>query len=154
MGWQQSQALKRRIQILREMIQSLLAFKNLTETYRIPLNIVFERISGEMEREIAGFYAELAKAFESKDGPSGAVMWQETIEKSTLLLAGEDRRIIQGLGSFIGVQDVKIQQVAVDDCMRRLQKRIESLERERPDKEKIYKVVSLTIGGFLVVLLF
>ncbi|MDD3222122.1 MAG: stage III sporulation protein AB [Lachnospiraceae bacterium] len=154
MGWHQSQVLKRRIQILREMVQSLLAFKNLTGNYRIPLNIVFDRISGQMEKGIADFYAELAKAFGRKDGSSGDILWQETIEKSMLFLAEEDRQIIRELGCFIGVQDVKIQQAAVDDCMRRLQERIGSLERERPDKEKVYKVVSLTIGGFLVVLLF
>lgn len=40
-GWEKSAALRRRIWILREMNQSLILFKSLTGTYRLPLNMVF-----------------------------------------------------------------------------------------------------------------
>ena len=41
----------------------------------------------------------------------------------------------------------------MEDCIQELRERISLMESERPDKEKVYQVLSLTIGGFLVLLL-
>ena len=42
----------------------------------------------------------------------------------------------------------------MDDCIREIRERIHRLEAERPEKEKLYHILSLTIGGFIVILLF
>ena len=152
LGWEKGAMLRRRIWLLREMIQSLVLFKSLTGTYRLPLNVVFFRISSQMKMPMADFYRKLAGHFEQQEQPEGALLWQQTVEEMGDVFDREDRELFRRLGHFIGIQDVSIQAAAVEDCIQELRERISLLESERPDKEKVYQVLSLTIGGFLVLL--
>ena len=47
LGWEKGAALRHRIWLLREMNQSLILFKSLTGTYRLPLDMVFMRIRSD-----------------------------------------------------------------------------------------------------------
>ena len=153
LGWEKGAMLRRRIWLLREMIQSVILFKSLTGTYRLPLNVVFLRISSQMKLPMADFYRKLAGHFEQQEQPEGALLWQQTVEEMGDMFDREDRELFRRLGDFIGIQDVVIQAAAVEDCIQELRERISLMESERPDKEKVYQVLSLTIGGFLVLLL-
>lgn len=151
-GWEKANMLKRRIWILQEMIQSLVLLKNLTETYRLPLNLVFEKISLQMKEPIAEFYKNLALHFSCQEEPEGVRLWQQTIEEMSDVFDVEDRQLFMCLGDFIGVQDIRTQVSAVEGCISEMRERVQRLESERPEREKLYKVLSLTIGSFLVIL--
>lgn len=153
LGWQQGVLLRRRVHMLREMAQSLILFKSLTGTYRLPLNMVFSRISHQTQKPVSDFYKKLSESFSQRENPAGEVLWRQTVGDMGDVFGKEDRALLEGLGNFIGIQDVKIQKAAVDDCIQEIRERLRFLEEERPAKEKIYRIVSLTIGGFLVILL-
>lgn len=152
LGWEKGAALRRRIRILREMNQSLILFKSLTGTYRLPLNMVFLRISSQMKMPVSDFYKRLAEHFEQQEAPEGTVLWRQTVEEMGGVFDEDDRALFEGLGHFIGIQDVHVQAAAVEGCMSEIRERILTLEAERPGREKLYQVLSLTIGGFLVIL--
>lgn len=154
LGWQQGAKLRRRIGLLREMIQGFIIFKSLTGTYRFPLNIVFSRISEQTRKPVSDFYKRLNDNFSHREGPDGEILWKKTVEEMSYIFESEDRGLIEGLGNFIGIQDLKVQAGAVDDCIQEIRERIHQLEAERPEKEKLYHILSLTIGGFIVILLF
>lgn len=154
LGWQQGAGLRRRVGLLREMIQGFILFKSLTGTYRFPLNIVFSRICEQTKKPISDFYQRLNDNFSRRESSAGEILWKKTVEEMEDIFEPEDRELIEGLGNFIGIQDIKVQAEAVDDCIQEIRERIQRLEAERPEKEKLYHVLSLTIGGFLVILLF
>lgn len=151
-GWEKSAALRRRIWILREMNQSLILFKSLTGTYRLPLNMVFFRISSQMKMPVSDFYRKLAGHFEQQEKPEGTALWQQTVDEMGKVFDLEDRELISGLGHFIGIQDIHVQAAAVEDCIQEIREKISALESERPGREKLYQVLSLTIAGFIVIL--
>lgn len=152
LGWEKGLDLRRRIWLLREMNQSLTVFKNLTGTYRLPLNMVFMRISAQMKMPVSDFYRRLSEHFEQQERPEGTLLWQQTVEEMGDLFDAEDRELFSRLGHFIGIQDIQIQASAVEACREEIRERISMLEAERPGREKLYRVLSLTVGGFLVIL--
>lgn len=127
-------------------------FKNLTGTYRLPLNMVFMRISAQMKMPVSDFYRRLSEHFEQQEKPEGTLLWQQTVEEMGELFDAEDRELFSRLGHFIGIQDIQIQASAVEACREEIRERISMLEAERPGRERLYRVLSLTVGGFLVIL--
>ena len=101
---------------------------------------------------VSDFYKRLARHFEQQEEPEGVVLWQQTVEEMGGVFDRDDKELFERLGHFIGIQDVHIQAAAVEACMEEIRERISALEAERPGREKLYQVLSLTIGGFLVIL--
>ena len=64
----------------------------------------------------------------------------------------KDQMLFLQIGDFIGVQNLDIQKQVLNLCLEQIQERICLLETDRPQKEKLYRVLSLTAGGFLIVL--
>jgi stage III sporulation protein AB len=151
-GWEKGAELRREIRLLREMIQSLILFKSLTGTYRLPLNMVFLRISLQMKPPVSEFYEKLSGHFARQEKPEGVLVWQQTVEEMSGSFGKDSRELFMGLGHFIGIQDVGIQAAAVEDCIQEIRERLSLLESERRNREKLYQVLSLTIGGFLIIL--
>ena len=105
-----------------------------------------------MKRPVSDFYRRLADRFGQQEEPEGVRLWQQTVEEMENVFDAEDRELFGRLGHFIGIQDVHIQASAVDACTEEIRERLSILETERPGREKLYQVLSLTIGGFLVIL--
>ena len=152
MGWEKGAILRRRIWILREMIQSFTLFKSFTETYRLPLILVFGRVALQVQPPVSDFYKALADAFEGQIQPDGICLGRETVRTMGNTFDREDQELFLRLGDFIGIQDVHAQADAVADCIDEMRERIGRLESERPGREKLYFVLSMTICGFLVIL--
>ena len=114
--------------------------------------MVFFRISSQMKMPVSDFYRKLAGHFEQQEKPEGTALWQQTVDEMGKVFDLEDRELISGLGHFIGIQDIHVQAAAVEDCIQEIREKISALESERPGREKLYQVLSLTIAGFLVIL--
>lgn len=151
-GWVKTEEYRKRIWMLREMIQSFIIFKSMTETYRMPLHLVFEKISSQVKGPVGEFYEKLALSFQNREQPDSMTLWRRAVEDMADVFNEEDRIRMIRLGNFVGVQDVHTQAAAVEDCIREMRERIGILEAERPGREKLYHILSLTIGGFLVIL--
>ena len=80
-GWQKGALLRNRIGFLQEMVHSLILFKSIAGTYRLPLEVIFERISLQTQKPVSDFYSCLAGHFKRKDQPESVVIWQETIQE-------------------------------------------------------------------------
>jgi stage III sporulation protein AB len=64
----------------------------------------------------------------------------------------EDRMLFLRLGDFIGVQDDRMQNEVIESCLEQIKDKCEILEKERPEKERLYRVLSFSISGFLILL--
>lgn len=145
-------ALRVRISTLRAMEQSLHLFRGFTETYRLPLGIVCQKISEQVDAPVNLFYSCLSESFIRQDETQSSEIWKRTIECMGRAFDKEDQMLFLQIGDFIGVQNLDIQKQVLNLCLEQIQERICLLETDRPQKEKLYRVLSLTAGGFLIVL--
>lgn len=152
MGQEKTAGLRRRIQILREIVHGFVLFQNLTSTYRLPLAVVFKKIQMQVTPPVSEFYGYLAEGFQKQQAMDGRKIWENTVQQMGYLLDKEDQMLLFHLGDFLGLQDVCMQTAAVSDCIEQIKERICRLEAERPQKEKLYRVLSLTVSGFLILL--
>lgn len=151
-GQEKQYLLRKRIDVLRQMVHGLLLFQSLTATYRLPLAVVFQKIQCQTLPPVSEFYGYLSEGFQKQQAMDGQKIWENTIQQMGNLFDKEDRRLFFHLGDFIGLQAVDMQMAAVSDCIAQLKERISQLEAERPQKEKLYRVLSLTVSGMLILL--
>ena len=143
-------ALRVRISTLRAMEQSLHLFRGFTETYRLPLGMVCQKISEQVDAPVNLFYSCLSESFIRQDETQSSEIWKRTIERMGRAFDKEDQMLFLHLGAFLGVQDLRMQNDVIDNCILNVRNRMNQLEKERPEKEHLYRVLSFSIGGFLI----
>lgn len=151
-GMEKSRELSLRIRKLREMIQGLILFKGFTSIYRLPLENVCEKISRQTEPPVSEFYQILSEEFRAQGECNSERIWKKTVKCMGKAFDKEDQMLFLRLGIFLGVQDLRLQGEALDNCIEQVRQRVEYLERERPEKEKLYHVLTFTVSGFLILL--
>ena len=144
---------KQRILVLKEMHRSLILFKGFGETYRLPLGRLCEMISEQIQEPVAELYRKFGESLKKQDGVSAEIIWQQKVEAMDKAFDKEDQMLFLQMGSFWGVQDLKMQNRGIDACMMGICQRIGNLEEKLPEKERLTRVLSLTVSGFLIVLL-
>ena len=147
-GLERIEHMKKHIQVLRGMSHSLYLFKGFTETYRLPLEWICEKVSQQVDAPISNFYKILGQEFQKKEKTNSEEIWRNCIEH----MGKEDRMLFLRLGDFIGVQDVRMQNEVIESCLEQIKGKCEMLEKERPEKERLYRVLSFSISGFLILL--
>lgn len=152
MGHEKTRLFRKRIEILREMSHGFALFKGMTMTYRLPLSVVFNKIHLQLKEPVSQFYRRLSEDFKNQEATDGKKIWENAVHQMGIMFDPQDLPLFLNLGDFIGVQDVRMQGEAIDDCMEQLKERIHLLEAERPQKEKLYQVLSFTVSGFLILL--
>ena len=78
-GADQTFALKNRIMILREMERSLLVFQNLTQTYRLPLEMVCSKISAQGSGTVSEFFKRLGDTLHDTENMYGEAIWKKML---------------------------------------------------------------------------
>lgn len=151
-GLERIEHMKKRLHILREMSHSLYLFKGFAETYRLPLEWICEKVSQQVDAPISNFYQTLEQEFKKKEKTNSEEIWRNCIKHMGKAFDKEDRMLFLRLGDFVGVQDVRIQSEVIENCLEQVKERCEILEKERPEKEHLYRVLSFSISGFLILL--
>ena len=72
-------ALRVRISTLRAMEQSLHLFRGFTETYRLPLGMVCQKISEQVDAPVNLFYSCLSESFIRQDETQSSEIWKRTL---------------------------------------------------------------------------
>lgn len=150
LGMERIQRMKDRIWILREMERSLILFKGMAETYRLPMEWICEKISDQVRFPVSDFYKMLKIGLEQKEASNGEDIWIKCIKYMGKAFDKEDQMLFLHLGAFLGVQDLRMQNEVIDNCILNVRNRMNQLEKERPEKEHLYRVLSFSIGGFLI----
>ncbi len=144
---------KQRLLVLKEMQHSLILFKGFGDTYRLPLARLCEMISEQVHEPAAELYRQFGESLKEQNGVSAQDIWQQKICEMDKAFDKEDQVLFLQMGSFWGVQDLKMQSRGMDACILGICQQIEKLEEKLPEKERLTRVLSLTVSGFLIVLL-
>ena len=152
LGMERIVFMRERIRILREMEHGLILFKGMAETYRLPLEWICEKVSEQVQSPVLEFYRMLKDGFEQKETACGEELWIRCIKNMGKAFDKEDQVLFLHLGAFLGVQDLRMQSEVIENCIFQIRNRIDALEKERPEKERLYRVLSFSISGFLILL--
>ena len=151
-GTDQIHSFKRRIFILREMERCLHMFQDLTQTYRLPLEIICHKISEQAEMPVSKFFASMEMSLQNQEVFRPEEIWRKTMESMGKAFDKEDQVLFLQMESFLGIQNLDTQNHAITNCREQIRERVQELETKRPEQEKINRVLAITVSGFLILL--
>ena len=128
------------------------------ETLGAALALVGERFLGEAEKEmqcIPMFFLAAAERLSDEDGRMFQEIWEEELEKhaGSSVMREEDRGILLQLGRQLGYADREMQEKTFDLCLDQLEEAIRLGKEEKRTKMRLFRLLGMAAGSFLVILM-
>ena len=101
----------------------------------------------------ARFFAFCAQESKQLSGAPFRTLWSRGLEQCPLRLNREDRALLEQLGSILGRYDGDSQRQAVENALAGLSRQQTQAEDDRRRLGRVYGVLGLTAGLFLVLML-
>lgn len=154
-GYEKSIRLSKRLFLLREIRRMVLLLSG-EITYRkegLAETLLF--VSDKMTDEISVFLKDIAKRVFAFDGKKFSVIFKEEVQKnfSGSSLLENDKKMLGQLGEYLGYLDIDMQQKALKLYEKELDLLIEDIQREMPQKKKLYQALGVMSGMFLAIAL-
>lgn len=122
--------------------------------YRLaPLPELLDRAAGETEGSAALFFRLCARGAEHLNGRSFRTVWCQAAEAAQLRLEQPDLALLEQLGGVLGRYDGDSQCKALRASAQRLEEQRRQAAEQRGRLGRVYGILSLTAGAFLVILL-
>lgn len=138
------------LQMLTEGLQSILR----ELSYRLaPLPELLCSAKEQTDERVQLFFSLCAQGAEHLNGRSFQEIWEQAAEASQMHLEREDWLCLQPLGSVLGRYDCENQRQALDASLSRLEERCREAAEQSQTLGKLYRVLGLTAGAFLIILL-
>lgn len=142
-----------RVRELKEMKSSLAIFATKIKLTYEPIPKIFEEI-GNRKNTNAPNMIHLFKiaSQEMQELPAGEA-WLKALETENTNLKKEDIEILQGLSSLLGKVDLEGQVSEIELVGNFLNTQIEKAEEENKKSQKMYKILGVTAGLAMVIIL-
>ena len=152
-GWLAARRLSVRVQVIRQMLTAVQIAQRelrfaLTSVPRLLL--LLQQQSGEPLR---GFFRRCCEGIRSLERQSLDELWQSVLTQSALPAGKEELRVFSQLGKVLGRYDSSGQETFFIYAAETLEGCLEAAEEERKRMGKVYHVLGVAAGGFLLVLL-
>lgn len=108
-----------------------------------------EQSKGKTER----FFDLCAQGAEHLNGRTFQTVWCQALEAAQLRLERSDVELLEQLGSVLGRYDGESQHRALDTAIARMEAQRDAAADQSHRLGRVYSVLSLTAGGFLMILL-
>ena len=147
---------KARRKQLKELLLHLKVMYGEIEYGRTALPEVLEIVASRNQGDITDFFKMVAKELSKMQGEGFHTVWKRCMEAelSATSLEKKDRLWLEGLGENLGFLDQKMQLATITHYMMSLETAIEEAENEVKDKVKIYKLLGVLGGIFVVIVMF
>lgn len=123
-------------------------------TYRLaPLPELLQFAQTQTEGRVALFFDLCAQGAEHLNGRSFQTVWEQAAEASQMRLEQPDLQCLEQLGSVLGRYDGDSQRKALEAAAVRLEEQHSMAEEQSRRFGKVYSVLGLTAGAFLMILL-
>ena len=99
------------------------------------------------------FFSLCAQGAEHLNGRTFRTVWEQAAEASQMCLEREDWQCLASLGHVLGRYDCESQRQALNAALSRLDDRCREAAEQSRQLGKLYSVLGLTAGGFLLILL-
>lgn len=153
-GWYFAFRAKMRIDILQDLLQAMILLYGDIEYSGDDMYENMDRLSDRSEY-FSDFFQQVALRLRAKTGQSLYQIWKEELGRSWVRerLQREDVRLLEELGKNLGRLDRKTQLHSLQMWRKRLEGNLSIAREEYGNKAKLFRVLGITVGAFLAVLL-
>ena len=154
-GFVMSRDLKLRLKELKELKKIIFLLKGEISFGHTPLFDAFDNVSYRSKEPIKGILNEFVQYARTRDMVPFIDIWNDGMPGliSRTHLSKDEIELFLKLGSELGLSDIKTQQNAMDNFLCELDINIESLERETPNKVKLYNSMGIMSGIVIAIIM-
>lgn len=145
--------LENRVRDLRELVAGLELMERELGWRMAPLPDVLSRAAAATEGRTALFFSLCAQGAEHLNGRPFCKVWRQAAEASQLRLEAADLTLLEQLGNVLGRYDGESQEQALSAAVRRLEEQQGEAVSQRNRLGKVYGMLGVTAGIFLMILL-
>lgn len=142
-----------RVRDLRELMGGLETLQRELGWRLSPLPKAMEMAARETHGRTAQFFELCTQGMEHLNGVPFQNVWQNGLEQCSLRLEQEDRVILEQLGSVLGRYDADTQRQALENALTQLERQQTKAAEDRQRLGRVYGVLGMTVGLFVVILL-
>ncbi|MEG0756526.1 MAG: stage III sporulation protein AB [Oscillospiraceae bacterium] len=118
-----------------------------------PMGTIFKALSQWEEPPVGAFFARCHRGLTHLNEENLDSVWRTAAAEELPMLQSEDVAVLSALGAVLGRYDGEGQQKSLALTLERLGHCIENAKSERDRLGKVYGVLTLSVGAFLVILL-
>ncbi len=146
---------KERKKQLKELMLHMKVLYGEIEYGRTALPEVLEIVASRNQGDMTGFFEKVASELEEMQGESFRSIWNRCLESelTATSLQKKDKILLEGLGENLGFLDQKMQLTTITHYMMNLEAAIEEAEIEVKEKVKLYQLLGLLGGVFIMIVM-
>lgn len=138
-------------------LQNLILGINVMQTemdYRLaPLPEMLEMAAERTDGQASLFFCLCARGAEHLNGRTFQMIWKQALEASQLRLEQDDIVALTHLGGFLGRYDEERQRLLLEQTIKQLERQLEHAKEQSDRLGKVYRVLSLAAGAFVLILM-
>ena len=143
----------RRVEDLRQLIMGLETITRELDYRLAPLPELLERAAEETGGRVARFFRLSAQGASHLNGRSFHTVWRQAAEAAQMRLEQSDMALLEQLGGVLGRYDGESQHRALAAAVSRLEEQHTQAAEQCRRQGRVYSVLGLTAGAFLMILL-
>ncbi len=151
-GLRAAEELRRQERALEDMVSGLALLEQELELGGLALGPMFCTLSKQVSGPARDLFAACGRELSGTDRPAFPVIWSRLVQKLPGLNR-EARRTLSLLGETLGRCDGRSQQQAVAAIRKQLEELRRRAGEERRRQGRVYQILGLTGGAFLVIML-
>lgn len=152
LGFQAAAGLRKRGRAVRQMEEGLALLERELELSAPPLSRLLERGAAHSQGPVRGLFQGCARGLDRLDREDFSSLWRRMVRERTELTP-EGQAVLLSLGDTLGRYDGERQREALAAVRRRLGELAGRLEADSRRQGRVYQVLGLSGGAFLVILL-
>lgn len=145
--------LKGRVSELQSLILGLNTMLRELDYRLAPLPELFEYAACQTVGHASEFFRLCAQGAEHLNGRTFQTVWKQAVEAGQLRLEQSDLTILMQLGGFLGRYDGEGQRQMLKQVIEKLELQRQSAQEQSCRLGKVYRVLSLTAGAFVLILM-
>lgn len=145
--------LRNRVSDLVQLLEGLVVIRRELDYRLAPLPELLKQAAEQTEGRAALLFQLSAQGAEHLNGRTFHAVWTQAIEASQLRLEQPDLTILSQLGSVLGRYDGENQRQALELAQTKLEEQRRTAKEQSDRMGKVYSVLGLTAGAFLLILL-
>lgn len=155
LGVQKSRQFTKRIEQLQELQRIVLLIRGEILYKNAALPEALRSSAGKVKRPFDSFLRRTAGRADAFDGVRFSSLFEREMEEElkNTALTREDKEEFARFGESLGYLDVEMQKNAMKLYLKELEQKIEYLQKEIPQKRKLYQSLGVMGGIFLLIIL-
>ena len=153
LGFSAAAGLGRRVRSLRSLLGALELMEREIAFRLTPMPDLLDALSARTPPPLSAFFARCRDGLGALGEKDLGQLWREGLEEAPMGLADEELALLAELGEVLGRYDGEGQRAALERTRLALEETLRRAEEDKSRQGRMYGVLGLTAGAFLVIML-